>query len=136
MQIGGLMPGLGDSVLARAAQLLELEVLIGELRRFVDRLRACGAVRVDDILGAERGAPTGGARPTATPALCAFESMVAVDRRLLSADGAREPLPTGFLKKAFGDVPHADVVNRGWVFFEQPVNEPKPLFDRKIGAFD
>jgi hypothetical protein len=62
--------------------------------------------------------------------------MVAVDVRLLSADGAREPLPTGFLKKAFGDVPHVSVVDRGWVFFEQPINEPKPLFDRKIGAFD
>ena len=111
-------------------------MLIDELRCLVDPLRACGTVRVDDILGAEKGAPTGGAGPTTSPALCAFESLVAVDVRLLSADGAREPLPTGFLKKAFGDVPHVNVVDRGWVFFEQPVNEPKPLFDRKIGAFD
>jgi hypothetical protein len=56
------------------------------------------------IVGAEKGAPADRSRPAATTALGAIETVVAVDVRLLSADGGREPLPAGLLEEAFANV--------------------------------
>jgi hypothetical protein len=99
-------------------------------------LRADGTDRKHLIVGAEIRAPTGRARPALSPALNALETMVAVDGRLFSPDGGRKPLPTGLLEETLRDTAHLSIVDRGRVFFEEPIDEPKPLVQRKIRAYD
>ena len=99
-------------------------------------LGARRAERHGPVVIADVGSPTGRAGQTVPSALCTFESMVAVDARLLSADSRGKALPACLLEEAFADAPHVSAADRIWVLFEQPGEESKALVNREIGAFD